>query len=208
MTHRFIGLCSVLVLAALATTGAICNRQSSAPPTARVTAWPTGFPTPLTPYPTALPPGFPTVISEASAAHNEDEAAAIVREVLTSPPPLGAQDLASITYTRTTVGNARNLFDPNRETKAWGTPNDLQAWAFVLHGNFTLWTQGAEPHVSPAYTTLWIVIPVGQPGTFWATDNNSYDLSQLGPVGRLSLPLPPWPTPVAFSTPAPTTSLQ
>jgi hypothetical protein len=211
MIHRFVGLCSVLVLAALASTGATCNRQSSAPGTAVVTAWPTGFPTPYppipTPYPTALPADFPTAISIVSVAHNESEAAAIVREVVTSPPPLIAQ-VSSIAYTRTTVGQARGLLDPTGETKSWNAPDNIDAWVFVAHGSFSIWTQGVATHVSPAYTTLWIVVPVGQKGTFWATNNNSYDLSQLAPVGRLSLPLPPWPTPVEFSTPAPTTSLQ
>ena len=105
-------------------------------------------------------------------------------------------------YVEATVGAARNVLDPRREMKTWDTPDDVPALIFVASGRFRMWSMGAyaEP-TPPIFTRLWIVVPLGTRGVQWSGADHDIDLSQLGAVHEVPLPLAPFPTPVSLATP-------
>jgi hypothetical protein len=58
----------------------------------------------------------------------------------------------------------------------------------------------AEP-TPPIFTRLWIVVPLGERGVHWSSAAEEIDLTQLGEVHEVPLPLAPFPTPVSLGTP-------
>ena len=167
---------------ALVTLGATCG--SSAAPDPGLT------PRSSTPRPSLWDP----------IAQNLTDATSLVRERLTAQPGISGEP-QSIYYVQTTVGRARDLFDPGRQEKLWITPDDAVAWVFVAYGQFQL----TSIHGSDAtFATVWIVIPRGDGGMFWAGSDQVYDLTRLGEaIGQIAAPLPPWPTPVSLGSATP-----
>lgn len=156
------------------------------------TAVPTFFPTP---GPTLPWDGVLTGVAE-----SVDDAASFAREQLMAMPPFVVTEPQSLTYVRATVGDARDLFDPDRDTAVWDTPDDVPAVIFVAYGEFQWRSVPGSATPGPAYNTVWVVVPLGVRGTHLGGANEQYDLTALGEVGEVRVPLPPFPTPVEFRT--------
>lgn len=149
----------------------------------------------LTPTPTPLY-GSKSVLR--SIAENAQDAVGFAREEYFACPPYCGGDFQSVQYVETTVGQARDLFDPRHEIKVWETADSAEAVVIVAYGEFYTWCMGCEPHTSGPHSTHWAVVPIGQRGTFDLLSNERYDLTRFGAVRQVPLPLPEWPTPVAL----------
>jgi hypothetical protein len=100
-----------------------------------------------------------------------------------------------------TVGDARAILNPSGDIKLWDTPDDVPAVIFVAKGDFEMTPPVALNLPTYTVTQVWVVVPLGQKGTWMMPYDEDYDLSQLGAVREVPLPLPPFPTRVSFNTP-------
>jgi hypothetical protein len=102
-------------------------------------------------------------------------------------------------YVEATVGEAKDLLDPDRESGLWEAAEDLDAFIFVAYGEFR-WRDFLDGTRGPTYETLWVVVPLHEEGMHSGTSNEEYDLEQFGDVHEVPLPLPEFPTPVNLET--------
>ncbi len=104
----------------------------------------------------------------------------------------------------TTAGKARDLFDPKRETPSgrWfaDAPDGAVVWVVVAYGRFQFKSMPGSTTPGPWYNTVWVVVPKGEKGTSDGAGNQQYDLSRLGPVVQVPVPLAPFPTPVQLGS--------
>jgi hypothetical protein len=112
-----------------------------------------------------------------------------------SRPPIDAHDPKSVNYVETTFGQARTAFHLNAAV-AQDYPDSAHVWVIVAYGDFAL--IGNVPTPVP-HTTVWLVFVEGHSTQYGGLDDERYDLSQLGTVKQVPLPLPPLPTPTHFS---------
>jgi hypothetical protein len=121
------------------------------------------------------------------------------RNQLETGPPF-ADSVQSVVYVATSVGRARDLFDPHREIGSGrfftDAPPDSPVWVVVAYGDFVWANRGVVEVPRVSYTAVWFVIPVGETGLYYDASNERYDLSRLGNVVGVPLPLPPFPAPV------------
>ncbi len=147
-----------------------------------------------------------------STASNAQEAVGFAREEYSACPPYCTtdSDFRSVEYVQTTksklrqvIGPAKShlLGDPGATVEGIDAPEDWPVWAVVARGSFhgraaALATQ--EYHVG---SNFWVLVPKDRQGfgANFATDTN-YDISQLGEVHDVPLPLAKWPTPVALAS--------
>jgi hypothetical protein len=194
MLRMLVTIAALVLLAAVAV-GATCfgDEATEDPEALATVGLPTFFPSP---GPTLPWKGVLTGVAE-----NIDEAASFAREQLDASPPLGLREPDSMFYVRATVGQARDLFDPERRSATWDTPDEAPAVIFVAYGRFQILPPVAlNMTPAPPFSTVWVVVPLGVEGTRWVATNDQYDLSVFGEVGELEVPLPEWPTPVEFRT--------
>ncbi len=132
-----------------------------------------------------------------SAAEDEQDAIGFAREYLQLCPDIcGLPD--SVEYVRTTVGQARKLFDPKGEGHSW--PSDGTAAVVVLaHGDFSHFCMGCSVHTT-YFSTFWAVVPIGLRNFVSNRNSAQYNLGELGKVHKVPVPLAPFPTPVALSS--------
>ncbi len=189
---------ALLALSAFAFLILSCGGDDSGPASLAVTT--TRVQGPATPTPSAkLTPAVPTS-SIGQPANTVEEALGQARSVFTSAPPFVVHDIESVVYVDTTVGRARELFDPDHERKAWDAPDHLPAWVVVAYGSFQVKSVPGSSTPGPSLTSVWVVIPEGDVGLHWWVDSQSYELSRLGTVVEVPLPLPPFPTPVTLGS--------
>jgi hypothetical protein len=132
-------------------------------------------------------------------AQDVGEAAGFARDMLTQNPPFWAVDVTSLAYAEASVGEAREFFGYSREDNAtWDIADDVSAVLFVAEGTFECYASRFSETPTPRYTTMWIIVALGEPGTRAGCDNERHDLSKFGDVRGVPLPLPPFPTPVSL----------
>ncbi len=79
-------------------------------------------------------------------------------------------------------------------------PTDAPVWVVVAYGQFQGKSVPGSTTPGPSYSSVWVVIPKGQLGMSDGAGNERYDLSQLGTVVEVPVPLPPFPTPVKLNS--------
>lgn len=196
---------ALLAFVAMSAIGAICtwtpnsdSGSQAAPPEEDPTqptdvAEPVDFPTPG--------PTFPWKSVLGGVAEDVQDGLSFARELIGAGPPFVVSEPEKVVYVEATVGAARDLLDPNRTTKNWEVPDDVPAVIIVAYGRFQ-WKSmpgsvtGATP--GPTYTSVWVVVPLGQRGTYRISTNDQHDLTRLGEAREVALPLPPFPTPVSL----------
>ncbi len=183
MTRLVLSLLSAVLVVAIAVA---CGGSSSGSP-----AGPTG----------AEPTAIRDFIN--AFAENDADAVSFAKEVFTSScPPTCNPRIDTVQYVKTTVGQAKSRlasasdghFDPGKRVAGWGA-DDLPIWIVVAKGQFTKFSI-IDPTPGPPFSSLWVIFPMGRAGSFPFPSNAQYDLSQLGTVHNVPLPLPPFPTPV------------
>lgn len=131
-----------------------------------------------------------------------EAALSLARLRFTASPPWAEHDIESMHYVDTTLGRARDLFDPDGSTPKgrWfaDAPATSPVWAMVARGNFR-WKSALDSRTpGPSYSTVWLVIAKGEKSTSDGSANSDYDLTKLGSPLEVYLPLPQYPTPVGF----------
>lgn len=113
----------------------------------------------------------------------------------------------AVYYVETTFGQARKVFQVspdgfNPAEAPTKIPDTTPIFVIVAYGQFpdTHVLGERTPHV---YTAMWAMFAIGTQLHADNVGNEQYDLSQLGTVGVVEVPLPPQPTPVTFNTPIP-----
>ena len=101
----------------------------------------------------------------------------------------GTRALCSLhSYVETTVGEARDLLDPGRTIETWTAPDELDAWLIVAYGTFDYGSLGSTAPARRA-TSVSVVIPMGEPGAHGTDSVSRSDLSRIGTVMEVPLPL-------------------
>lgn len=132
------------------------------------------------------------ISSAQDAVHTLDGALALAMLHFTAGQASSTREVESVVYVETTVGEARALLDPGRTATTWTASDALDAWLIVAYGTFDF-----TGSVTPGRTagSVSVVIPKGEPGAH-ATDGVARsDLSQLGTVVDVPLPLSTSPAP-------------
>ncbi len=133
-------------------------------------------------------------------AETVNDALNIARLKFTASPPFRVHEIDSVVYVKSTVGEARSLFDPELTIKAWDAADDLPAWVVVASGRFQrVSRRGATDWAKEPLTwhsTVWVVVPKGEIGVHSGIRNEEYDLSQLGTVIEVPVPLAEFPDPI------------
>ncbi|MGB2694441.1 MAG: hypothetical protein WBD55_04540 [Dehalococcoidia bacterium] len=145
-------------------------------------------------------PTLPWKSATTGTAENVQEAASFARELIYAMPPFESVELRSLTYVEATVGEGRDLYDPGREDKIPDIADDVAAVIFVAHGRFEWRDLAGSATPGPVYSSRLLIIPLGKSGSFSDASDEEYDLSALGEVSEVPLPLPEWPTPVSLDT--------
>jgi hypothetical protein len=135
------------------------------------------------------------------------DAGELSRQIFTGCPPWCGSQIDEIEFVETTVGQARRFFGTGGEkvgddpgdylgssNTPDGWPDDLKVWFVIAHGTFHE-THVAIRSLPPPVSNLWAIVAYGGHTSYFATDDE-YDLSQLGRIRHIELPLPPYPTPV------------
>lgn len=152
--------------------------------------------------PASSEPVAPTS-SYGKPAKTLEDALSQARGRLEAGPPF-ADEIESAVYVETTVGRARDLFDPKREIGSGrfftDAPADSPVWVVVAYAEFQWANRGAIDVPPVLYSTVWMVIPVGKSGMYLGASNEQYDLARLGRVVEVPVPLPPFPTPVKLNS--------
>jgi len=133
-----------------------------------------------------------------SVADNEQDAMNFARELITASPPYGVERIDSVQFAQTTVGEAKDMFDPRRQFGGWDRPDNTVTWAFVAYGRFPAGRSIYPDRTPGASTTVIVLVVKGSRSRETFASNEQYDLSELGTVRHLQLPLPKFPTPVAL----------
>lgn len=189
---------TLLALTALLCITLSCGGDDGSSASLAVTSTPSQRP--ATPSPSAtLTPAVPTS-SIGQPANTVEEALGLARDRFTAAPPFVVHDIESVVHVDTTVGQARDLFDPEHERKAWDAPDHLPAWGVVAYGSFQVKSVPGSSTPGPSLTSVWVVIPKGDVGLHWWVDDQSYELSRLGTVVEVPVPLPPFPTLVTLES--------
>jgi hypothetical protein len=191
-----------IIVSALACAGADCaetpnsRSESQAQPTGPSHELPPGFPT----Y--APTPPWKTVLW--TVAQNAGDAAGFAREMLyNANPPFRAVETESMQYAESTVGAARELVSYTREdVMTWEIADSTPAVIFVARGTFECFPNRFSEAPRTQSTTMWVIVALGEKGTRAGCSNEVYDLSGLGEVRDVPLPLAPFPTPVSLGAAA------
>ncbi len=153
-----------------------------------------GCSSPSNTTPFAVTPAASTPV--AGVVNTIDDAFLLARVRTFVPgPPIDAHDPKSISYVETTFGQARAAFHLNAAV-AQDYPESAPVWVIVAYGNFALIGNVPTPVL---HTTVWLVFVEGHSTQYGGLDDERYDLSQLGAVKEVPLPLPPLPTPTYLS---------
>ncbi len=141
-------------------------------------------------------------------AHDIEQSVGIFRDRITSNPYYNA-DIQSLTYVNTTIGQLRKLFGPPKApgdlastVGAFKARDDTLVWAIVARGQFPTFHMGLGTQLPPT-SAVWLFVLHDLAGNLSADTNDNYDISQLGEVREIPLPLAKWPTPVALEPPGP-----
>lgn len=141
--------------------------------------------------------GYPTSTAGKSAKTIND-ALNVSREFFTASPPFLVHEIESVSYVESSVGEARTLFDPDRVLELWGAADDWPAWVVVASGQFQRGTLRADGTRGTGgwERTVWVVVPMDEIGAYSGIRNEEYDLSQLGAVKEVPVPLAEFPNPI------------
>ena len=154
----------------------------------------------------ATPPSTPFSGLLGRIPNTAQDAGDIARDLFTGCPPWCGSQIASIDYVETTAGGVRQFFgpgkaghpdDPGDVVGAFSGSENLKVWLVVAHGTFRESSVLLKTPL-PTVNNLWAVVPYGQANPQYVATNKNIDLSQLGTVHHILLPLPPFPTPVGL----------
>ena len=110
------------------------------------------------------------------------------------PPYVVLDEVGPVVYVETTYGQVLTLSRFNALPP--GLPDSLPVWVIVAYGHFQDKSFPGSTTPGEAYSVRYMVIPKGQVGLSSGASNEQYDLSRLGTVVHVPVPLPPVPTPV------------
>ena len=134
-------------------------------------------------------------------ADSVQEAADFARTELTMRPPYVLAETERLKFVVTTVGEARALVGMAREDNLNIDVADREpAVVFIAEGRFRVVMNRFADSPPPIISTVWIVVPLGVTGTFSGAGSGDYDLSSLGEVRDVVVPLPEFPAPVDLVT--------
>ncbi len=122
----------------------------------------------------------------------------IARARIAACPSYCVRDnIQSLTYVKTTVGAARDLFDPNRQIGGGRFISDAfpnsPVWIVVASGDFVMRNRGVIEVEPFSYGSIWVLVPQNAQSTFSSIKLETVDLSELGTVMQVPLPLPELP---------------
>ena len=117
-------------------------------------------------------------------------------------PPYDTNDVDRMEYVETTFGRAREVLPVVDMTAPAGArrqePDGRRVWVIVAYGPFH--TTGIHVQTPEPATTFWMVWPEDATYPYSGLSNEPYDLSSLGTVREVELPLPEFPTPTEFES--------
>jgi hypothetical protein len=188
----------ILLLLIISSVGADCIDLPNTDPKPEVRATddaaslPTNFPTP------AATPSWKTV--QWTVAQNTQDAAGFARELIfNSEPPFKTIRLDSVQYAPSVAGNARQLVNYTREEdRVWAVADQTPVVLFVAHGAFECFSDRFSEGPAKRSSTMWVIVPLGERGTRAGCSDDTYELTSLGEVKTVPLPLAPFPSPVSI----------
>ena len=144
---------------------------------------------------TPTAPATPGTWRPDSTASSVEDAASFGRDVILTT--FGAHAVRELEYTETTVGALRQLFGPSTtgrlddagaKVETLQAEDDWSVWAIRARGAFQAFHMGLATQ-PPPLEWVWILVLRDRAGLTWFATNSDHDLSQLGDVGQVSLPV-------------------
>lgn len=137
-------------------------------------------------------------------ANTLQDALTKVREYLeVGPPYVVLHDVGPVVYVETTYGQVVSLRKFNgipRDENTPPFPSTLPVWLFVAYGKFQDRSMAGSTTPGQTYTTRYFLIAKGEKAFSTGATNEQYDLSSLGTVIQVPVPLPPFPTSVKLNS--------
>jgi hypothetical protein len=120
-----------------------------------------------------------------SIAHTAEDAIHIAKRFIVLSPPFVFARPTLLSYAKSTAGQARAHLDPNR---AGTVPDDAAVWVFRADGRSV--GRNRLTGETRELSHLWVVIPMGQRGTWTSSHADPLDLVSFGSVTNVPGPLP------------------